>query len=119
MKWCPKNCDNYLYHDVTDGELYRKCLKCGYNEKDPEGGLVVESRIKGTAAEGYKILLNEFTHLDPTLPHVKNIKCPNEVCPSNTSGVERDVIYMKHDSANLKFLYICTVCPQRTSWRSQ
>ena len=118
MKWCP-TCNNYLYHAVTGEELYRKCQKCSYNEKDTEGGLVVESRIKGTAAEGYKILLNEFTHLDPTLPHVKNIKCPNPECPSNKGVTERDVIYMKYDSANLKFLYICTRCPKHTSWRSQ
>ena len=72
MKWCP-TCNNYLYHDVEGGNLRRKCLKCAYSEEDTEGGLVVETRVKGSVAEGYKILLNEFTHLDPTLPHVKNI----------------------------------------------
>jgi len=116
MKWCP-TCNNYLYHDVEGGNLRRKCLKCAYSEEDTEGGLVVETRVKGSVAEGYKILLNEFTHLDPTLPHVKNIKCPKQDCPSNTEGKERDVIYLKYDKENLKFLYICNVC--HINWRSQ
>ena len=116
MKWCP-TCNNYLYHDVTGGELYRKCLKCAYNEKDTEGGLVVESRIKGTAAEGYKILLNEFTKFDPTLPHSKTIKCPSGTCASNLGSTEKDVIYIKYDPTNMKYLYICTVCDKQ--WRSR
>ena len=78
---------------------------------------MVETRVKGSVAEGYKILLNEFTHLDPTLPHVKNIKCPKQDCPSNIEGKERDVIYLKYDKENLKFLYICNVC--HINWRSQ
>ena len=120
LKFCPV-CDNYLYMQ-TDPEfqtLVRICRACGHKDDDQRGGLVMEMMVQERSAEGYKILLNEFTHLDPTLPHVKNIKCPNEDCPSNKGGKDRDVIYMKYDSANLKFLYICTVCPEHTSWRSQ
>jgi DNA-directed RNA polymerase subunit M/transcription elongation factor TFIIS len=132
MKWCP-TCDNYLYHRIVEGTLKRSCLKCGHSEDNSDGGLIVEQRIQQRAAEGYKILLNEFTHLDPTLPHVDNIKCPNEECSSNQDLVSakrsrsqvasvkpastKDVIYIKYDALNLKFIYICTRCDTR--WRSR
>lgn len=115
MKWCPK-CDNYLYHNVRTGDLVRNCLNCGYSEKDTQGGLIVETRVGERASEGYKILLNEFTTKDPVLPHAKNIKCPNGGCPSNTGTKEPDVVYLKYDTVNLKYIYICMACDQR--WRS-
>lgn len=116
LEWCP-TCENFLYHKIQSDSLVRQCLKCGYSKVDEKGGLVLETRVQERASEGYKILLNEFTAEDPTLPHVKNIKCPNESCPSNTGGKQRDVIYIKYDAVNLKYLYICTNCPQR--WRSR
>ena len=61
--------------------------------------------------------MNEFTTLDPTLPHVNTIKCPSDSCKSNTMQAERDVIYLKYDAINMKFLYICNVCDAR--WRSK
>lgn len=112
MKFCP-TCDMYLFHDVKSGDLVRRCEACGYSEKDTQGGLVLETRIQERSSEGYKILLNEFTTQDPTLPHVKNIKCPSDSCASNTGSKERDVIYIKYDPVNLKYLYVCMVCNQR------
>lgn len=119
MKWCPE-CDNYLYHNLggeNNNSLFRRCMNCGYTEEDEDGGLVVETRVQERASEGYKILLNEFTAKDPTLPHVKNVKCPNEACESNKDTSKRDVIYIKYDAVNLKYIYICTVCDTR--WRSR
>lgn len=77
----------------------------------------MEMNLRETTSDGYKVLLNEFTRYDPTLPHVQNIKCPNEACASNTGEKQRDVIYMKYDPTNLKYLYICNVCNQH--WRSR
>jgi hypothetical protein len=76
----------------------------------------VETRVGERASEGYKILLNEFTTKDPVLPHAKNIKCPNGGCASNGGSAERDVVYLKYDAVNLKYIYICMVCDKR--WRS-
>lgn len=122
--FCP-TCRYYLYlhqerrEDEKEQEdiLRRICRNCGYQEEDTKGGLILEIDLKEKTSEGYKILLNEFTKNDPTLPHVKTIKCPNSNCDSNTKGVERDVIYIKYDAVNLKFLYICNVCD--TKWRSK
>ena len=87
MKFCPV-CRNYLYHQISDKTLERFCKTCGHRENDTEGGLVMETTIQERASESYKILLNEFTRLDPTLPHTKEIKCPNATCPSNKEIVQ-------------------------------
>jgi hypothetical protein len=105
-----------MYLDQDGNKLRRICRNCGFQEEE-KGGLVLEMDLKEKTSEGYKILMNEFTPLDPTLPHVNTIKCPNDECASNTSGKERDVIYLKYDAVNMKFLYICTVCD--TQWRSK
>ena len=113
---CP-TCRYYLYLDQNDDTLRRICRNCGYQEEDKKGGLILEIDLKEKTSEGYKILMNEFTQRDPTLPHVNTIKCPNEQCDSNAAGKEKDVIYLKYDAVNLKFLYICNVC--ETHWRSK
>ena len=119
LRFCPV-CENYLYTDV-DAEsldLFRVCRKCGHKEKDTKGGLVMEMMIQQQSAEGYKILLNEFTRKDPRLPHIrKNITCPNVGCDSNKDGKEPDVIYIKYDAVNLLYLYICDICGEK--WHSR
>ncbi len=112
MNFCPK-CENYLYLEQgSEGEavktffLNRRCLTCGYTEQDRKGGLVNETVVQERASEGYKILLNEFTRQDPTLPHVKTLPCPNTtgdpasgraICPTHSGSAPRDVIILKYD----------------------
>jgi hypothetical protein len=40
-------------------------------------------------------------------------QAPNE----DKSEVESDVIYLKYDAINMKYLYICNMCD--TKWRSK
>jgi len=102
----------------TGGETLRHiCRNCGYQAEDKKGGLILEINLKEKISEGYKILMNEFTKHDPTLPHVNTIKCPNSLCDTNTSNKQKDVIYLKYDAVNMKFLYICNNCD--TQWRSK
>lgn len=115
LKFCP-SCDMYLCLEVKDNAAILKCNMCGYAESQTSGGLVSEIYVKERGSEAYKIDLNEFTRQDPTLPHLKTMKCPNTTCATNTGSAEKDVIYIKYDPENLKFLYICTVCD--THWRS-
>jgi DNA-directed RNA polymerase subunit M/transcription elongation factor TFIIS len=114
--FCP-TCKYYLYLDQNEKTLRRICRNCGYQEEDQAGGLILEIDLKEKTSEGYKILMNEFTQRDPTLPHVNTIKCPNGECTSNTGNTEKDVIYLKYDAVNLKFLYICNLC--NAHWRSK
>jgi DNA-directed RNA polymerase subunit M/transcription elongation factor TFIIS len=114
--FCP-TCHFYLYLNQQDDKLMRICRNCGYQEEDKKGGLILEIDLKEKTSEGYRILMNEFTAHDPTLPHVTSIKCPNDSCKSNTGAKERDVLYLKYDPVNLKFLYHCMVCKEQ--WRSK
>lgn len=121
LKFCAV-CDNYLYMQVDSEsqELTRLCRKCGYKEQDTTGGLVMEMMIQEDSAEGYKVLLNEFTRKDPRLPHIrKNITCPNLVCDSNKGGKDPDVIYIKYDLVNMMYLYICDICGEKWHTRSR
>jgi hypothetical protein len=117
MKLCA-SCQNvYVMKLTEDGKLFWNCLSCGIQEEQKGGCLLNETLVQERSSEGYKILLNEFTRQDPTLPHIKNVKCSNEGCPTNTNARERDVIYIKYDAVNMKYMYICTVC--NTAWRSR
>jgi DNA-directed RNA polymerase subunit M/transcription elongation factor TFIIS len=123
-----KVCRYYLYLEQTVEEdekadkdsqqmqLRRICRNCGYQEV-MDGGLILEIDLKEKTSEGYKILMNEFTKDDPTLPHVHSLTCPNDSCESNTTEKEADIIYLKYDVVNMKYLYICNLCDTR--WRSK
>lgn len=106
-----------MYLDTKTSSLLRICRTCGHSEQDTEGGLAMETIVQERSSESYKIVVNEFTRLDPTLPHVKTLPCPNQSCATNSKGQERDVIIIKYDGVNLKYLYICHVCG--TEWRSR
>ena len=62
------------------------------------------------------VTLNEYTRYDPTLPHVKTIKCPNLDCESNKNeNVEQDVIYIRLDDSKMKYIYLCYHC--NSNWK--
>lgn len=122
---CPK-CDYYMAlatytsdskEDTKPSpDFQRVCRNCGHVQSETPG-LVMETVYKAKGSESYKTILNDYTIKDPRLPHVKNLLCPNDSCPTNTSGAEKDVIYIKYDSSNMKFIYVCTKC--KTNWRSR
>jgi DNA-directed RNA polymerase subunit M/transcription elongation factor TFIIS len=127
MKFCP-TCRYYLYMKTTkggdgkgtsSGQLLLTCNNCGYNEVNTKGGLIMETDLQEKTAEGYKILINEFTRSDQTLPSTDIIKCPNPDCGSNIGSDKRNIIYMKYDQVNLKFLYLCNVKGCEKQWRSK
>ena len=133
IRFCPV-CRYYLYLQASPAgvmvgttvtavpessrKLFRLCRNCGYKEDDVKGGLLSEIIVGERSAEGYKILYNEHTRFDPNLPHLRGVmKCPDPACDSNHDKVESDIIYMKYDSVNLLYMYICNICGYR--WRSR
>ena len=69
------------------------------------------------------IRIGVYTKLDPTLPRVSNIPCPNAACISNRPDEDKsedtpphEVIYLRYNDAALKFVYICNQCD--TIWKS-
>ena len=115
MKFC--SCGFYFYlSGVNENVCRRICRNCGNTEDEKSGILVSETIVKERTSEAYK-LVNEFTRQDPTLPHVNTLPCPETKCPTNASKQPRDVIIIKYDNQNMKFIYICNVCG--TQWRSR
>ncbi|NDB85976.1 MAG: hypothetical protein EB127_25240, partial [Alphaproteobacteria bacterium] len=94
MKFCP-TCNYYLYlrpvqsqGDATVTDLSRLCVNCGYTEVETKGGLISETIVQHKSSEAFKIMINEFTKQDNTLPHIKTIPCPKETCPTNDGSVD-------------------------------
>jgi DNA-directed RNA polymerase subunit M/transcription elongation factor TFIIS len=59
-------------------------------------------------------MVNKYTKYDPTLPRKNNMKCPNEHCTATES--KSDIIYLRYDDENMKYLYICADCD--FSWKT-
>lgn len=128
MHFCEK-CGNMYYIRIStdsDEQLIYYCRKCGNeNEKlihNMENLCVSKTHIK-TTKQNYKNIINEYTKLDPTIPRITTINCPNEDCLSNDRGAteskstndtsvkaEKEIIYLRYDDENIKFIYLCCVC---------
>ena len=110
------DCDNvmYLYLDKETEipELYLYCKAC-QNKKKYVGNLLYNNDHNIDLSES--INNNKFINYDITLPHIKsdNIKCPNEQCKSITDNLQSDIIYMKYDKNNMKYIYTCNYCSQK------
>jgi len=114
MHFCSE-CGNMLYIKVSQTEeknLIYYCRKCGHEKVSINEDNLCVSKIYLTKKKN-KIdnMINEFTKLDPTLPRLTNIKCPNSQCSSNSQeGETAEIIYIRYDDRNLKFLYLCSSC---------
>ena len=139
MHFCTQ-CQN-MYYTRLGGEnqnsLIYYCRKCGHEDEtlatNANNICISKTAIK-TSTSSFLHMVNEFTPLDPTLPRVKNIPCPNTACPSrqvapaDTPSVgedspdsvdseakepslkENDVIYLRYDDQNMKYVYLCGIC---------
>lgn len=124
MHFC-NNCGNMLYLKITnEGEesLIHYCRKCGNKEENivnesSEVICVSKTHIK-KKQQTYKNIINEYTKLDPTLPRIRNIKCPNADCNKGETkeDIQSEIIYLRYDDENMKYIYLCTSC--NNSWKN-
>jgi len=124
-------CQNMYYIRLTGenkDQLIYYCRKCGHEDDELIASLenvcVSQTQLKASVSS-YEHIINKYTKLDPTLPHINNIKCPNTACASNESAdetkdgddqKEADILYLRYDDTNMKFVYLCTEC--NTVWKS-
>ena len=113
MKFCSK-CDNMYYIKIDESnnnELIYYCRMCKHEEKNFDKSMtrVSKTNIKKKNIK-YNHLINKYTKFDPTLPNITTIRCPNPRCKTNTEDIEKNVVFMRYDNENLKFLYICFHC---------
>jgi len=121
MKFCSV-CENMYYISISredENTMIYYCRNCGNKDTDTmnEGFCVLNTQLKKDG-NTFSHIINRYTKLDPTLPRIYNIKCPNGTCKTNeeahTSPAE--VIYMRYDHDNMKYLYICVTCD--TTWKT-
>jgi DNA-directed RNA polymerase subunit M/transcription elongation factor TFIIS len=117
--------------DKNNDQLIYYCRFCGHKDEQltEEGVVVLKTQYKKNEQK-FNHMVNQYTKLDPTLPRIYSMKCPNHECKTNHNtsssaaggGGEApgtnacEVIYLRYDDENMKYLYICTTCD--TSWKT-
>lgn len=61
-------------------------------------------------ARMYTQYMSKYIKFDPCLPRVKDIECPNGSKCKRPKGADNEVIYIKYDPTNLRYMYVCTHC---------
>jgi DNA-directed RNA polymerase subunit M/transcription elongation factor TFIIS len=92
-------------------KLVYYCRKCGNEDKllAIENVCVSKTQIK-KSEKTFSHIINKYTKLDPTLPRINTILCPNSDCSTNTEGTNREIIYIRYDDTNMKYVYLCSEC---------
>lgn len=117
-------CNNMYYISVTpENELQYYCRNCGNidNTVASENICVSKMNMKhSTTNQSFSQVVNKYTKLDPTLPRIHTMRCPNDECPSNAGSSgggggarnkpKSEIIYVRYDDTNLKYVYLCAKC---------
>ena len=122
MEFCSK-CDNMYYIKLTQADgnsLIYYCRNCGNedNNFNKDNLCILSTQNDMNTDNKQSNVINKYTKLDPTLPRIYNIPCPNPSCPTHreTDPVSPEVIYIRYDKQNLNFVYLCTHCDK--TWLS-
>lgn len=192
LQFCQK-CDNMtsLKTNLENKvQLLSECMQCGFSVPVVDSQHLQVFRKQYTKSQiDPQACINQFTHLDPTLPRLRNKVCVNEECLTHNKalwkvdgltvtevaglmGISSDlvkvvkmwstrewlitigtaeateeneskegaeetkevtptfpishtsitpftgeVVYIKYDSENMKFMYVCTVC--NIAWKNE
>lgn len=119
MHFCT-NCSNMYYIRINEDDpnkLVYYCRNCGHEDSllAVENVCVSKTQIK-KSEQSFNHIINQYTKFDPTLPRIKNILCPNANCGTNTHSVEKEIIYIRYDDTNMKYIYLCSTCD--TVWQT-
>ena len=113
-------CQNMYYiriDDDTGNNLIYYCRKCGNeNSTLTENNICVSKTYIKQEEQTFTHIINEYTKHDPTLPRYNSILCPNADCTTNTKDTPREIIYIRYDEVNLKYMYLCSTCD--TTWKA-
>jgi len=89
MHFCTE-CGNMYYIRLTEtNSIVYYCRNCGHEDDTITIDTVVVSQTAlkdtGMGGNGNVNVVNKYTKLDPTLPRISTILCPNSECPCNRS----------------------------------
>lgn len=126
MHFCTECGNMYYLRLKTEGsdQLIYYCRNCGHTDDSLQETNLYVSKKEIQVSMNYKNKINKYTKLDPTLPRINTIDCPNKECASNTTEgksqtpqEEKEILYIRYDDKNMKFVYMCAVCD--TIWRTE
>ena len=114
----------YYISITPENELQYYCRNCGNVDDTIAADNICVSKINvkhTTTPQTFSQVVNKYTKLDPTLPRINTVRCPNDECPSNrpstsssdggvVSEKKSEVIYIRYDDTNLKYVYLCAKC---------
>ena len=114
-------CQNMYYTSIdpnNSNKLIYYCRNCGNKDENIslENVSVFEMQLKKSEQE-FSHIINKYTKLDPTLPRVSNILCPNMDCATNKDKEHREIIYIRYDDINMKYVYLCSTCD--SVWKTE
>ena len=95
MHFCSM-CQNMYYIRINDdntNKLVYYCRNCGNEDNllSTDNVCVSKTQIKKNE-QTFNHIINKYTKLDPTLPRINNILCPNQDCLTNTKNESREII---------------------------
>jgi DNA-directed RNA polymerase subunit M/transcription elongation factor TFIIS len=104
-----------MYYIRIDNDNANKliyyCRNCGNEDTNINSDTISISKTQFKKGEQkYSHIINKYTKLDPTLPRIDRILCPNKECETNTKNVKREIIYIRYDDVNMKYIYMCSTC---------
>jgi DNA-directed RNA polymerase subunit M/transcription elongation factor TFIIS len=104
----------YIRINADDpNSLIYYCRNCGNEDKflAVENVCVSKTQIK-KSEQSFNHIINKYTKLDPTLPRINSVLCPNPQCKTNTEDKNREIIYFRYDDTNMKYIYLCSTCDE-------
>lgn len=126
MHFCTQCGNMYYLRLKTEGsdQLIYYCRNCGNADDSLQETNLYVAKKDIKVSMNYKNKINKYTKLDPTLPRITTIDCPNKKCPSviseeksETPQADKEIIYIRYDDKNMKFVYLCAVCD--TIWQTE
>jgi len=119
MHFCSE-CQN-MYYIRIDSENVNKliyyCRNCGNEDKllNVDNVSVSSTQVK-KIEKSFNHIVNKYTKLDPTLPRISKVLCPNAECDTNKKDEKREIIYIRYDDINMNYIYMCSTCD--TIWKT-
>ena len=121
MNFCTE-CNNMYYLKLAgenDNSLVYYCRNCGHEDTSlANESVCITNTTLRRSTQKYTHHVNAYTKTDPTLPRTAAIRCPNQSCESNKDKKKQEVIYLRYDDENMKYLYICKTCDHTWSTSS-
>ena len=124
MNFC-NVCENMYYMRINEDskeQLQFYCRMCGnVDEILNKSSLCLSEYNEDNNNDSIIQSVNKYTKFDPTLPHIHNVQCPNNICITNKGDENNDnkkneVVYIRYNNTDMKYVYLCCKCDH--VWKS-